>query len=186
MLKLKQPALVLHAHDVPGYRYKMQYTWTMQRGAGAETVLNWILAAYDALCATNGNDSRLYNVIINCHGVPGGLLAGGAGSPSINIGNIGNFSRLQRCGIRMIWLIACEVASQQGVLTGGVGKIFCAKLAEMVNCDVIASAEVQHVNLFDFYMRGCPWGCIDNFEGLTYRFKPTGQHTYFVSTNYER
>ena len=160
MLKLKQPALVLHAHDVPGYRYKMQYTWTMQRGAGAETVLNWILAAYDVLCATNGNDSRLYNVIINCHGVPGGLLAGGAGSPSINIGNIGNFSRLQRCGIRMIWLIACEVASQQGV--------------------------VQHVNLFDFYMRGCPWGCIDNFEGLTYRFKPTGQHTYFVSTNYER
>ena len=160
MLKLKQPALVLHAHDVPGYRYKMQYTWTMQRGAGAETVLNWILAAYDVLCATNGNDSRLYNVIINCHGVPGGLLAGGAGSPSINIGNIGNFSRLQRCGIRMIWLIACEVASQQG--------------------------EVQHVNLFDFYMRGCPWGCIDNFEGLTYRFKPTGQHTYFVSTNYER
>ena len=70
-----------------------------------------------------------------------------------------------------------EVAAQQGVATGGAGKTFCAELAKTAGCDVIASAATQYVNV-GFYLRGAPWGgCIDDYEGLTYRFRRAGIST---------
>lgn len=178
MIRIKQPALVVHAHDVPGYKYQMQWTWKMLPGAAAGDIVNWILHANNG--QFGARKQRLENVIINCHGAPGSLFIGGAGNPALDIKNVSVFSALQGCNIGAIWLVACEVANQQGVATGGIGKAFCAELAKTAGCDVIASATIQHVNL-SFYLRGCPWGCIDDFEGLTYRFKPTGGHLYYVS-----
>ena len=89
---------------------------------------------------------------------------------------MGVFSSLQSCNIGTIWLVACEVAAQQGVATGGAGKTFCAELAKTAGCDVIASAATQYVNV-GFYLRGAPWSCIDDYEGLTYRFRRAGIST---------
>jgi len=178
MIRIKQPALVVHAHDVPGYKYQMKWTWKMLPGAAARDIVNWILHANNG--QFGAQKQRLENVIINCHGAPGSLFIGGTGSPALDIKSVGVFSALQGCDIGAIWLVACEVANQQGVATGGVGKTFCADLAKTAGCDVIASATIQHVNL-GFYLRGCPWGCIDDFEGLTYRFKSAGGHLYYVS-----
>ena len=178
MIRIKQPALVVHAHDVPGYKYQMKWTWKMLSGAAAGDIVNWILHASNG--QFGARKQRLENVIINCHGAPGSLFIGGTGSPAVDIKSVSVFSALQGCNIGAIWLVACEVANQQGVATGGVGKTFCADLAKTAGCDVIASATIQHVNL-GFYLRGCPWGCIDDFEGLTYRFKSAGGHLYYVS-----
>lgn len=178
MIRMKQPSLVVHSHDVPGYKYQMKWTWKMLPGAIAGDIVNWILHANNG--QFGARRQRLENVIINCHGTPGSLLIGGTGSPALSLGNVSVFSTLQGCDIGAIWLVACEVAAQQGVATGGVGKAFCAELAKTAGCDVIASAATQYVNL-SFHLRGCPWGCIDDFEGLTYRFKPTGGHMYYVS-----
>ncbi len=178
MIRIKQPALVVHAHDVPGYKYQMKWTWKMLPGAAARDIVNWILHANNG--QFGAQKQRLENVIINCHGAPGSLFIGGTGSPALDIKSVSVFSALQGCDIGAIWLVACEVANQQGVATGGVGKTFCADLAKTAGCDVIASATIQHVNL-GFYLRGCPWGCIDDFEGLTYRFKSAGGHLYYVS-----
>lgn len=57
---------------------------------------------------------------------------------------MGVFSSLQSCDIGTIWLVACEVAAQQGVATGGAGKTFCAELAKTAGCNVIASAATQY------------------------------------------
>ena len=27
MIRMKQPSLVVHSHDVPGYKYQMKWTW---------------------------------------------------------------------------------------------------------------------------------------------------------------
>ena len=178
MIRIKQPALVVHAHDVPGYKYQMKWTWKMLPGAAARDIVNWILHANNG--QFGAQKQRLEYVIINCHGAPGSLFIGGTGSPALDIKSVSVFSALQGCDIGAIWLVACEVANQQGVATGGVGKTFCADLAKTAGCDVIASATIQHVNL-GFYLRGCPWGCIDDFEGLTYRFKSAGGHLYYVS-----
>ena len=178
MIRMKQPSLVVHSHDVPGHKYQMKWTWKTLPGATAGEIVNWILHANNG--QFGARKQRLENVIINCHGTPGSLWIGGTSHPGLHSGNIGVFSALQRCNIGTIWLVACEVAAQQGVATGGVGKTFCADLAKTTGCEVIASAATQHVNL-GFYLRGCPWGCIDDYEGLTYRFKPTGGHLYYVS-----
>lgn len=178
MIRMKQPSLVVHSHDVPGHKYKMMFTWNLPRGASAQQIVNWVLHAKDGYFGAKRN--RLENIIINCHGQPGALLLGGENHPGLDIGSVNIFSALNGLNIGTIWLVACQVASQKGVAAGGTGKTFCAALARTAGCDVIASAMNQHVN-FGFYLRGCPWGCIDDYEGLTYRFKPTGGHTYFVS-----
>ncbi len=178
MIRMKQPSLVVHSHDVPGYKYRMKWTWEMLPGASAGDLVNWVLHANGG--QFGARRQRLENIVVNCHGSPGSLFIGGTGSPDLNIGNMGVFSSLRGRDIGTIWLVACEVAAQLGGATGGVGKSFCAELAKTAGCDVIASAATQHVNV-GFYLRGCPWGCIDDYEGLTYRFKPMGGHTYHVS-----
>lgn len=122
MIRIKQPALVVHAHDVPGYKYQMKWTWKMLPGAAARDIVNWILHANNG--QFGAQKQRLENVIINCHGAPGSLFIGGTGSPALDIKSVGVFSALQGCDIGAIWLVACEVANQQGVATGGSERRF--------------------------------------------------------------
>lgn len=178
MIKMKQPALVVHSHDVPGHRYQMMFTWNLLPKATPQQIVNWILYAKGGYFGARRN--RLENVIINCHGEAGKLYIGGECNPAFEIYDVHYFSALRGLNIGTIWLVACQVSNQKGVATGGIGKDFCTALAQYAGCDVIASADTQYVNV-SFYVRGCPWGCIDGFEGLTYRFKPTGEHAYFVS-----
>jgi hypothetical protein len=44
--------------------------------------------------------------------------------------------------------------------------------------DGVAADVLQRVEA-SFYLRLCPWGCIDDFEGVAYRFAPAGGWTWY-------
>jgi hypothetical protein len=160
---------------VPGYKYQMQVTWRMQPGATPQDVVNWILYAAD-----HSREMRLDNVILNCHGRPGELAVGGK-DPNLlrlNLESVGIFSMLRDTDIDTIWLVSCDVAEVETGTGGRDGKRFCSELARTAGCDVVAAAVKQRVE-FGFYLRLCPWGCIDDFEGVAYRFGPAGGYTWF-------
>jgi hypothetical protein len=175
-IRMKQPSLVVHSHDVPGHKYQMKWTWKMQPNATARDLANWVLHANHGQFGAQGQ--RLENIIINCHGDAGQLYIGGTRAAAFRIADVGNFGVLQGHDIGTIWLVACEVARGRGTAAGQDGMAFCAALAQAAGCDVVAGGEDQHVE-FGFYLRGCPWGCIDEFEGVAYRFKPTGGYVWY-------
>jgi hypothetical protein len=157
MIKLKQPSLALHAHDVPGYRYQMWQSWKMPKAATAMDVLNWILYARN-----HTPELWLRNVVINCHGLDGRLFVGGDKQPTINKGNIDIFTQLRAKDLGTIWLVACKVASTDA------GKSFCRQLARNAGCSVVAADENQYGVSY------CPWGHVDNFEGHTFEWDAAG------------
>lgn len=158
MIKLKQPSLALHSHDVPSYRYQMWQTWVMPEEATGQDVVNWILYARN-----HSPELMLRNVVINCHGEDGRLYVGGDGNPTINNYNVGIFGTLRGKDIGTIWLIACEVANTFK------GRYFCEHLAQLVGCSVVAADEEQYGVTY------CPWGCVDNYEGHTYEWDGSGK-----------
>lgn len=161
MIKLIQPSLALHSHDVPGYKYRMSETWKMPKAASASDVVYWIQYAYDQ------TDYGLHNVVINCHGLDGRLFVGGDGQPTINTSNVGLFTGVKnKCST--IWLVACEVVKT------AAGKNFCSQLAQNAKCNVVAADSNQHVDA-TFYLRFCPKNCIDEYEGATYMWDSGGK-----------
>jgi hypothetical protein len=172
---MKQPSLALHSHDVPGHKYQMKWTWQMPPKATARDVAYWILYAAD-----HSKEMGLENVILNCHGGPGVLGVGGEGAsdPQIDLSNVGVFSLLKDTDLGTIWLVSCDVAAVEKGPGGQDGKRFCAELAKAADCEVVAAGVDQRVDV-SFYLRMCPWGCIDDFEGVAYRFYPSGGYTWY-------
>jgi hypothetical protein len=173
MIKLRQHALALHSCDVPGYKYEMATTWTMPRGCSATDVVYWINYAIDLSA-----DLYLHNVVINCHGSPGAIHVGGCydkkkGSGSkITLGDVAIFQSLRKRGaVGTIWIVACEVAKNKEGST--LGTDFCKQLAINAGCDVVAADKTQKVD-FIFNNFRHPYGHIDDFEGIAYRFSPGG------------
>ena len=134
MIKLKQPSLVLHSCDVPGYKYQMWQSWTMPKGATPKDVIYWIIYARN-----HTPELRLHNVIINCHGHDGKLYVGGDGQPTINNYNVGLFSELKNIDLGAIWLVACEVSNTV------IGKDFGERMAQLAGCSVVAADAIQYV-----------------------------------------
>jgi len=176
MIRLSEPSMALHSNDVPGYKYKMWKTMQMPLYTNAHDVVNWISWGID-----NSPEMYLDNVVINCHGAPGGVILGekelifDEKMPYewIYSGNVGIFSPLKSRGsLGTIWLVACEVAK------GSTGKQFCAELAKAAGCNVVAANKKQRVN-FGFYLQSCPNNCIDRFEGTAYRWDKSGNREIF-------
>jgi hypothetical protein len=165
MIKMKQPSLVLHSCDVPGYKYQMWKSWLMPKGASASDVVYWINWAVD-----NSPELALSNVIINCHGSPGFLHVGGDGC-GFGIGDIAIFKPLRTKTIGKIWLVACEVAKNKG--SSHLGTTFCSALARETGCFVIAAEKNQHVDWW-FEHISSPYGTIDDYEGQVFEFSPAG------------
>jgi hypothetical protein len=162
MITIAQPALALHSCDVPGFLYQMKTTWKMPPGATAQNVVYWIQHALD-----QSDESRLANVVINCHGGPGKLYVGGGKKAPVGIGDVALFGKLRARDIGTVWLVGCLVAIGSG------GERFCKQLAIALGCDVVGANDYQFVE--GGYMRGnCPFGTIDEFEGAAYRFGPDG------------
>jgi hypothetical protein len=159
MIKLKQPALALHSHDVPGYRCKMQTTWLMPAGATVNNVVYWIDWAI-----RNSANQRLENVVINCHGTPGFLHVGGSWN-GFGIEGVKSFEKFKgKNAIGTIWILACNVAGGDGI-----GMKFCTALSKAADCKVIAAMGAQSVEkMFDYFR---PNECIDDFEGMAWYFK---------------
>jgi hypothetical protein len=157
MFKLKQPSLVLHSWDVPGYEYRMWASWKMPKAARTMDVISWILYARDQT-----PELWLRNVVINCHGNDGQLFVGGDGQPTINNSNSSIFTYLRGMDIGTIWLVACLVANT------AYGRGFCQRLAQLAGCSVVAADAKQYGAIW------CPFGCVDNFEGHTFEWDAAG------------
>ncbi len=168
MIKLRQPSLVLHSCDVPGYKYEMWKSWTMPRGASASDVVYWINWAID-----HSPEMELHNVVINCHGSPGGLHVGGSGpgGKAIYAGDLGVFKNVRRGSLGTIYIVACEVSQTDGKTKFGTN--FCSQLAVNAGCFVVAADKIQSVDFWFENFRH-PFGAIDDYEGNVTEFGPSG------------
>jgi hypothetical protein len=168
--------MALHSFDVPGYKYKMWKTVNMPKYTTVQDVASWILWGIN-----NSPEMYLDNVVINCHGAPGGLILGekelifdeSNAKEWMWTGNVGTMSPIRaKRSLGTIWLVACEVAK------GPKGKAFCSMLAQTAGCFVVAADKKQRVN-GGFYLRSCPDNCIDKFEGTAYRWDAFGNQEVF-------
>lgn len=156
MIRLKQPTLVLHSHDAPGYKPKMHISWNLPKGATPHDVVSRILDGQDY-------SPDLQNVVINSHGSSGKIWAGGLNRLSIKRSNVDLFGLLRNKITCTIWIFGCEVAK------GAKGSNFCANMAKAASCNVIASDIVQLAPGISH-----PYGYIDYYEGTVYRWNPSG------------
>lgn len=194
MIKLRQPALGLHACDLepPMRRFKMWQNWQMPRGARPEDVVYWILYARD-----QAPEQMLPNVLINTHGgfeppIWNKLYIGGrypegfdewADPPktiasTINIQNVAIFKQLRAKDIGTIWLHGCGAAALP------YGHDFCRSMAVESGCNVVASEAQQELYPGEAYKY--LWskysGYIDDYEGRTFCWTPSGGE-YQIGSN---
>lgn len=157
MIMMKQPSLVLHSHNVPGYKYQMWATWTAPKTLTVTTLVGWIEWAIN-----HAPEYMLNNVIINCHGSPGYLHIG----TGIGIHDLEPFQRLrQKQAIGRLWIVACQVHKSDTTL----GHDFCTALAAAAALSVVAADALQYVN-----EKTLPYGYIDDFEGNLYAYDGSG------------
>ena len=162
MISMEQPSLVIHSHNVPGYKYQMDITWTAPATLTPSVLVGWIEIAINRT-----PEFYLKNVIINCHGSPGYLSIG----TGLGIHDLEPFTRLRQMGsIGRIWLVACKVHDTRS----GLGRDFCSKLAQKSGASVAAADELQYVN---FPWVWLPYGYIDDFEGALYVYDGAGQRS---------
>lgn len=160
MIKLEKQALALNAEKVPGPDYRMNQTVKLSSAATAVEVVNHINAA------ANVAEGRLANVVINTHGSPG-VAHLGEGT-YLRISDIGLFKQVSG-KIGTLWFTGCQIGS---------GAVFCAQLAVTAGCFVVAADVYQYVNP-GFYLRLFPQNCIDDYEGVAYRWDVAGNKTEF-------
>ncbi len=171
MIKLEQPALALHTHDVPGYKYRMEFTEHLASDVTVNDVTIQIL-----LYAKQTANNFLQNVVINCHGSPGKLHIGTG--TVIDHNNLGIMKLLSMGGQKVgtIWIVACQVAGYSKSIVR-LGDYFCSELAKTAGCYVVSADKLQYVNpLVEVFK---PKNCIDNYEGTVYRWDSNGNAEVF-------
>jgi hypothetical protein len=178
MIRLEKQALAINAADVPGPDYRMDQSVKLSKAAIPVDVSNCISSAL-----ANISEGKLENLVINTHGSPGVIHLSSYevldfdsnNEPQkakiaqyIGIHNIFIFNPFKG-KIGTIWLTGCQIGS---------GEAFCSKLAMTAGCDVVAANVYQYVNT-GLYMRLFPHNCIDDYEGVAYRWDSTGNKTVF-------
>jgi hypothetical protein len=173
MIRMQEPSLCINSHDVPGPRYKMWRTVELAAGHGIREVISEIIHANTQSAASGGRGLR--NIVINCHGYPGGLWVGGEADldHKINRENVLLFEAVRRLNVGPIWLVACRAAR------GADGIDFCKKLAAAASTLVIASDDYQDVGVWGTvrYYTTPVSGLIDEFEGTVHIFKANGSYS---------
>jgi hypothetical protein len=187
MIKIPQPSMALNARDSP-IRYRMHVTYDVPATEEIDVVLRQVRQA-----ALRQAGKALNCLAILCHGfyrdeqrTMGGYgLALGRG---IGWLNSHHFSLLREGGIDSrplvdhIMITACGAAAVSPLnKTGdGNGVALCKKIAMHSGAHVTASDAIQLVP------RDPPPYHIDDFEGLTRRYAPSGrvtwQHEYDLTT----
>jgi hypothetical protein len=162
---MQQPSMVVHACDVPGYRYKMDVTCTVPGTFTVSSLVDLIVKAAEK------TDDGLRNLIFNSHGSAGYLWLG----KGIGTADVGQFKRLKGKGIGTIWIVACNVGETDDV-NNVVPSSFCADLARATGCDVVSADVPQYVDGgFEFWSFFVPNGYIDDYEGVVTRYSPSGK-----------
>ena len=168
-IKVEQPAMALNSADVPGAKYEMWNTWTVDPKDNSDKIAGWI-----AKVATGAPGGRLRFVLWNCHGFYAGgkLKTGGYGlkmGTGIYRADIRKFKALQGL-VDNIWITACGAAriSPADWKGDGDGNVFCSDLAKASGAYVVAATTHQDGDLI---LRK---NYIDNFEGLVLQYGPMG------------
>lgn len=161
-IKLYGKTAVMHSHDVPGYKYRMDWGYNVPATVTASSMASWVNAI------AKDPKKPIQSLVINCHGSPGHLHIG------TGIGKLetATFAPLRSTGLMYIWIVACELAAKgAGIAPGGSdGAFFLSKLAQASGAKVIASDRTQWVNF--------PWvprNHIDIYEGAVYTYDSDGQ-----------
>lgn len=175
MIEIPQSSIALNSHDVPGTKYDMWATWNVPANTDAKTIIMRVLSL--SVCA----DDDLKCLVINCHGKYGKgtnnfgnqklISTGGFGlsiGTGINLDNVNLFSHL-RGSVKCIIIVACGAAWVTNPGTKGDGARFCSEIAINSGAYVIAPQTLQIET-----KRALPKNHIDNFEGVIYRFNPSG------------
>ena len=160
-ISVARPAGVIHSHDVPGFKYRMDWVWNVPARSSPASIASWLQAI-----ATH-EDKAIKSLVINCHGAPGYLEIG----QGIGVWDVAKLSGLRGTSLETVWIVACEVASAGSGLAPGVneGHRFCSQLAMATGAKVVVSDRTQWVNTP--YVR--PYH-IDVYEGTVYTFDSSG------------
>jgi len=136
-------------------RYRMKFTWDITATESRQNIIDWVVQRAR-------KKKKLKNLVLSCHG-EAGVLRLGQGFDNSNVALFAAWRGL----IEKIWIPGCSVAF---IGTGGSnGNVFCSKLAQLVQCYVVASTEDQCDEAKTF-----PIDEISSFEGLVLSYDPGG------------
>jgi len=189
MIKVPQPSMALNAPDSP-IRYRMHVTYDVPATEEIDVILRQVRQA-----ALRERGKALNCLAISCHGLyrldKQGRMMGGYGlalGRGIGWLNAHHFSLLREGGldgrplVDHIMISACGAAavSPLNAKGDGNGVALCKKIAMYSGAHVTASDAIQLVR------DSPPPYHIDDFEGLTRRYAPSGrmtwQHEYDLTT----
>ncbi|MBI1748670.1 MAG: hypothetical protein HYR55_19105 [Acidobacteria bacterium] len=161
MFNLPQPSMALNSHDVPPPDYQMYNTYKVSADTAPEHMLGWT--------AKVGENVRggLRCVVFNSHGSPGKLHIGTGITPPM-----ANLFKVLNGKVNTIFIVACEVA-QIGA-TSFDGNLFCGAIAKASGATVFCSTALQSTG--GYAIIGLPFGQIDEYEGIVYRYKRDGSN----------
>jgi hypothetical protein len=156
-------------------RFQMWNTWDIAASETRDHIIGWVASVADT-----APGSKLKNLVLSCHGLPGYLQLG----QGFNRSNLEMFAAWNG-KIGKIWLPNCLVAripdaAMQNQMDRdypgwGVsdGNMFCSALAKRVQCYVVAASEIQ----CEYAITYTP-DHMTSFEGLVLSYGPEGKVTW--------
>jgi hypothetical protein len=150
--------MVLNDLRLDGNRFQLEETWDVRLNETRTHMVEWV--------AKKAKDKgKLKNLVLHCHGEPAYLKLG----EGFSLQNLGSFSPWRGL-VEKIWLSACQVARIPNLPSyRDNGNSFCAYMAKIVGCYVVAPTETQ-CNEIKTY----PIDCIPSYEGLVLCYGPNG------------
>jgi hypothetical protein len=170
-----QPSMVVHSHDVPGWKYAMYNSWFLKADEDMQHIADWTTSV-----AQGAPGGRLRCLIFNCHGSCGSAKL--SNNARLNESVAGKFAQMKG-RVNHIIIVACTViganAGSNATFWSDPGVKLCYALARNTGARVYASNEYQSVNLFGTLFGGT--GDIDEFEGSILHMTPSGQSSWLPS-----
>ncbi len=183
MFRLERPSMAVNDPRVSGgtppnvtiRRFQMWNTWNIQANESRQHIIDWV-----ATVARRAPGGKLKNLVLSGHGLPGYLQIG-QGFNSTHLPLFADWRGL----IDKIWLPNCLVAripdqAMQRQLNADYpgwgtsdGNVFCSRLAQQVQCYVVAATETQCE-----YPSDVPQDMMTSFEGLVLSYGPAGNVTW--------
>ncbi|MFI0847627.1 hypothetical protein [Mesorhizobium sp. IMUNJ 23232] len=164
---------------------RSQNTWYVPQTASPPS----IASAVETVAQSSAIGGRLKALIICCHGSPGyiGIGTGISQSDASAFARPGLRGRIQQLWIRACLVARVQTADGSGTsapglrpfVTGAVdGGDLCQALADALQCEVVASTELQAASpestgtTSRFGIPELPFGMMDEWDGLVARFRP--------------
>jgi hypothetical protein len=181
MIRIPQPSMALNAPDSP-YVFRMHVTYSVPATEAIDITLRRVRQA-----ALRQPDRKLRCLIINGHGVYGGIGEAATGGYGTGLGtgitarNVHHFGLLRdttanpRPLVDHIFVTSCGAAdvSEVDAEGDGNGVLLCRSMAKYSGANVTAA------NIEQLCGSGWETPCyIDGFEGLTRQWDPNGNVTF--------